>query len=232
MRRPHLGWGFLNLLAMNHSLSIPRRTRFLEMLAVSLTALSKFLFMDYLDWRFPFVAVATVGWLVYVLYRGKKDRSLFKYWGFRTDNFKKALYYLFPFAILTVIACFLIGYFQNSLNLTWHLLPILISYPIWGAIQQFLIMALVAGNLQDGWGNQVPKFWIVGLTALLFSLVHSPNFWLMLGTFLIALFYGTIYLRIRNLYALGLFHGWLGALFYYTVVGSDPFQEIFLKMFA
>ncbi len=31
------------------------------------------------------------------------------------------------------------------------------------------------------------------------------------------------------MYALGLFHGWLGALFYYTIVNQDPFADVFLK---
>ena len=53
----------------------------------------------------------------------------------------------------------------------------------------------------------------------------------MIGTFVLALLYSAVYLRERNLYALGLFHGWLGALFYYTVVGRDPFMEVF-RQFA
>jgi len=44
------------------------------------------------------------------------------------------------------------------------------------------------------------------------------------------LLYGYIYLRSRNVYVLGLFHGWLGGLFFYTVVGRDPFIEIFGKL--
>ena len=53
----------------------------------------------------------------------------------------------------------------------------------------------------------------------------------MIGTFILALLYTTVYLRERNLFALGLFHGWLGALFYYTVVGRDPYMEVF-RQFA
>ncbi len=37
-------------------------------------------------------------------------------------------------------------------------------------------------------------------------------------------------LRIRNVYVLGILHGWLGALFYYTVVDRDPFIEVFGKL--
>jgi membrane protease YdiL (CAAX protease family) len=70
---------------------------------------------------------------------------------------------------------------------------------------------------------------IIGITALLFGFVHYPDLWLMLGTFVLALVYGFVYLRQRNVFVLGLIHGWLGALFYYTVVNRDPFMEVFGK---
>ena len=46
-----------------------------------------------------------------------------------------------------------------------------------------------------------------------------------------AVFYGFVYLRMKDIYVLALFHGWLGGLFYYTVVGRDPFVEMFHKIF-
>ena len=49
----------------------------------------------------------------------------------------------------------------------------------------------------------------------------------MIGTFLLALFYGMVYLKTRNVWVMGILHGWLGALFFYTVVGRDPFAEVF-----
>jgi len=211
---------------------ITDQRRYLEMGAVVLTALGKFVFMDLLNWRFPFVAAAVLGWTIYVLYRKKKEPTSINYWGFRKDTFRGALRFMLPFGLLSIVTFFAIGLYQESLNLTWHILPILISYPIWGTIQQFLIIALVAGNLHDMKSLQARKFVIILVTAVLFSLVHFPSYWLMLGTFLLALFYGYVYLKVKNLYALGLFHGWLGALFYYTVVGSDPFADVFLRLFS
>jgi len=211
---------------------ITDRRRYFEMGAVVLTALGKFLFMDVLNWRFPFVVIAVVGWTIYVFYRKKQEATSMNYWGFRRDTFRSALRFMLPFGILSMIVFFAIGVYQDSINLTWHILPILLSYPIWGTIQQFLIIALVAGNLHDMKSLRINKFIIILLTALLFSLVHFPSYWLMLGTFLLALFYGYVYLKVKNLYALGLFHGWLGAMFYYTVVGSDPFADVFLKLFS
>ena len=95
---------------------------------------------------------------------------------------------------------------------------------------QFLTIALLAGNLKDLKKVKLKKNLIILTTAIVFSAVHCPSLWLMLGTFVLALFYGYIYLKAKNIYALGLFHGWLGALFYYTVVDQDPFADVFLKI--
>ena len=68
---------------------------------------------------------------------------------------------------------------------------------------------------------------IIFVTALLFGSLHYPHYWLILGTFVLALFYGYIYLKARNVYVMGILHGWLGGIFFYTVVGRDPFVEVF-----
>ncbi|HQX31109.1 MAG: CPBP family intramembrane metalloprotease [Flavobacteriales bacterium] len=70
---------------------------------------------------------------------------------------------------------------------------------------------------------------IIVLTATLFSLVHYPFVWLMIPTFVLALVYGYLFLKERNIYVLGFFHGWLGAICFYTIVDRDPFVEIFLR---
>lgn len=210
-------------------ISISDKRRWFEILAVAFTALGKFIFMDALDWRLPFVFCAVLGWGIYIFYRHKTNNGILKYWGFRTDNFNDILKTMLPFGLVSIGICFIIGYFQNTINATWHILPILISYPIWGTIQQFLTIGLIAGNLNDMKKMRLSNFKIIFLTAILFSVVHYPSGWLMLGTFFLAIFYGYVYLKVRNVYAMGLFHGWLGALFYYTVVNRDPFQEVFLK---
>lgn len=214
------------------SIIISDKRRVLEILCVTITAIGKFVFMDFLNFRFPYVAFVVLAWAGYVYYRYKEQPTILKYWGFRTDNLKKGILFLLPFAILSVVSFLIVGYFQKSINLTWHIIPILITYPIWGIIQQFLIMSLIAGNLHAIRSWKVPKVVTILLTAILFSVVHFPNIWLMSGTFVLALFYGFVFLKHGNIYALGIFHGWLGAVFYYTVVGTDPFADIFLKLFA
>ena len=213
------------------SFSISNKRRILEISAVILTAAGKFIFMDYLNWRFPFVAVAIISWVSYIIYRKSKQPGITKYWGFRTDNFKTVLKKVLPIGLLAVITFFGVGFYKGTLNISWHIIPILILYPIWGTIQQFLLIALTAGNLQDMKDQNLKKGIIILLAALLFGAIHHPYLWLMLATFILALFYGWIYLGERNIYVLGLFHGWLGGIFYYTVLERDPFLEMFGGMF-
>lgn len=205
------------------------KVRLLEILAVVLTGAGKFVFMDYLNWRLPFVIAAILSWSLYVRYRYKKDNQVLKDWGFRTDNFKQVLKLVLPFAIVSIVSFLVIGYFQDTLNPTWHIFPLLITYPIWGMVQQFLTIGLVAGNLSTLKSIKLKKGIVILITAILFSLVHYPSVWLLIGTFILALFYGYMYLKSKNLYVLGVFHGWLGALFYYTVLNQDPFADVFLN---
>ncbi len=208
---------------------ISERRRVLEIAGVALTALGKFVFMDALGWRLPFVITAVVLWSVYVYYRYTNEKCILRYWGFRTDNFKTISKYLLPFSIIAVVLFVAIGWYQDTINATWHILPLLITYPIWGSIQQFLTIGLVAGNLYH---MKMKKTVVIVITATLFSAIHYPSIGLMIGTFILALFYGYVYLKIKNIYALGICHGWLGAIFYYTVVNQDPFQDVFLKYLA
>jgi uncharacterized protein len=205
---------------------ISDRRRFLESLFVLVTAAGKFVFMDLLQWRVLFIICTIVGWIFYIYLRWKSNPALLSYWGFRTDNLRTTLFRLMPLAVLALISFLIIGYTRETIQVTWHIIPILIIYPIWGTIQQFLCVGLVTGNLQD-MSRPVPKILNVLITALLFSTLHYPNLWLMAGTFVLAIIYSIVYLRERNLLALGLFHGWLGAIFYYSVVGRDPFSEVF-----
>jgi membrane protease YdiL (CAAX protease family) len=211
--------------------SISNRSRLFEISAVIATAIGKFIFMDYLNWKFPYIIVVILFWIIYVFARKRAMPSIMEYWGFRTDNFKKVMLMILPFGIASSIICIAVGIYSHTLNLTWHILPILLLYPIWGVIQQFLLIALTAGNLQDYKGLNLKKGIIIFLTALLFGLIHYPIPWLMAGTFVLAIFYGIIYFKERNLYSLGIYHGCLGAIFYYTVVGKDPFMETFGTLF-
>jgi len=210
-----------------NNISISNKTRTFEIAAVLITALGKFVFMDYLKWWLPFILTAIVFWTAYLIYRRKRNPDVIRHWGFRTGNFLSVVRTILPFGIFALVVFVCIGFYQDTINITWHIIPILILYPLWGIIQQFLLIALTAGNLSDLKQPTVPKAVIIIVPALLFGLIHYPYTWLMIGSFALALFYAFIYLKQRNIYALGIFHGWLGAFFFYTVVNRDPFVEAF-----
>ncbi len=213
-----------------NSILISNKARSLEISAVILTALGKFVVMDYLNWRLPFIATAIVFWSFYVIYQSKTKPGITKYWGFRTDNFTKVAKIILPFGGLSLVIFLGVGFCQDTIKITWHIIPILILYPIWGIIQQYLLIALTVGNLQDYKNSNFAKGFIVIFSAILFGLIHYPFGWLIAATFILAIFYGLIYLKERNIYALGIFHGWLGGLFYYTVLNRDPFIETFGRL--
>ena len=183
--------------------------------------------MDHLGIKLPFILAVILFWSFYIFRRWKQDRSVLKHWGFRLDNFKEVLVLVLPYALIALGSFFIIGFWQGSLNLKWYILILLIIYPVWGLFQHFLTMALVAGNLAEYKDHSLPTMIPILSASLLFSLIHFPDRFLMIGTFLLALFYAFIYLKKRNLYVLGIFHGFLGSLFYYTVVNRDPFLEVF-----
>ena len=202
-----------------------RDKRIFEIVAVAVTALGKFIFYDLLNQQLTFIILMFLFWGFYISKRIKNQKDILREWGFRLDNFKSIFKIVAPFGVLTLSICFLVGHLQDTININWHLIPILLLYPLFGTLQQFLLMALVAGNLQSL--ERFSKPVIILTSSFLFGIIHYPDWWLVFGTFLLALFYSYIYLKNRNLYVLGIFHGWLGAIFYYTVVNKDPFLEVF-----
>jgi large-conductance mechanosensitive channel len=205
------------------------RHNVIEIALAIITAIGKIIFMDILNWRLPFISIVILGWVIYILWQRKRHPDRLIQWGFRTDNWLGVCKRVLPFAILAIGAFFVIGLANNSIQWTWHIFPILLIYPLWGILQQFLVISLVAGNLQDFNAHKKRSGLIILGASTLFALVHYPHEWLMGGTFLLALFYGYIFLKDHNIYVLGILHGWLGALFFYTVLNRDPFNEVFSK---
>ena len=59
------------------------------------------------------------------------------------------------------------------------------------------------------------------------GVAHVPEWPLVAATFGLGLCLVPIYLRYRNLWALGVAHGWLGTFFYLWILGRDPWLEAF-----
>lgn len=207
--------------------NITDRRRLLEVLAVVLTGIGKFLFMDILQWRLPYIAFACLGWLSYVIYRHQQQKGILGYWGFTLEGFNKTFLQLLPPAIIIAASCWTLGNYWGTNRLNWGILPILLLYPLWGIIQQFLIVGLIGRNLKDLKSIKLSIPMIVGITATVFAVVHYPFLLLIGATFTLAIAYSILYLRGHNLLVLGIYHGWLGGFFFYTMLNRDPWQEVF-----
>lgn len=197
-----------------------------EIFFAVLTGIGKFIFMDLLDLKLTYISLVILGWTVYVLNRMKREKEVFSYWGFRIDNIKKVAKLILPFALISLCALIGIGLIKETMDFPWYILFLFIFYPIWGTIQHFLMIALVAGNISE-LNKKIPRWLIIFISATLFALIHFPDVNLIIGTFFLASFCTHIYLKERNIFALGIFHGILGVLFYYLGTDRDPFIEVF-----
>lgn len=212
---------------MSEKITISNARRTFEIVAVIVTGLGKFLFMDILELRFPYIATACIFWIVYIFLRKKEIPKILNYWGLTFDNFTKTFLELLPLAIILSVVFYFIGNKLGTNILNLNILPILLIYPIWGIIQQFIMIGIFARNLKDSDGIKLPTVGVVLIAATLFAVVHFPFQILVAATFLLAIVYTTLYLKGRNLLVMGIYHGWIGGLFFYTIMERDPFLEVF-----
>ena len=203
-------------------LPISNGKRIFEIGAVVITACGKFLFFDILNAQFWYILIVCLFWVGFSVFRYWQNENVLKYWGFKKEGSKESLKVILPLSIFAVLLFYLYGTLKDGLILNWHIFPTLLLYPIWGIVQQFLILGLVAGNLHDFSGVKIPKSVIILLTSILFAVIHYPFYMLIWGTFALALCYTWIYLQYRNLWVLGIFHGWLGCFYFFFVMERDP----------
>ena len=198
--------------------------RLLEVSAVLATGVVHLVFIELFQAKAWFIGLAILCWAIYIAIRVHNDDSALGYWGFRSVNLKKTSIASSTVAAIAVLAMIPIS--KGRLFFHWHMLPLLMLYPIWGVIQQFLVQAMVVNNLATI-SNRISFRWMVTILAAgLFGLVHIPDLKLMAATFCLGLAFTPVYLSWRNLWPLGVYHGWLGVLYYFWVLGRDPWVEV------
>jgi membrane protease YdiL (CAAX protease family) len=181
-------------------------------------------FENVLHLKLPFLAAAAIGWTVYLVRRLLRDRRLAAEWGLRVDNLPSAAPPILGFFGVGVAGLF-----------AWHLgaggggLPrgawiLFLLYPIWAFLQQFVLQAIVASNLER---LGLARAAVVPIAAALFGLAHAPDWPLAAICAAAGLAWTWIYLRRRHLPLLALTHAWLGALAYSWVLRRDPWGELF-----
>ncbi len=174
-----------------------------------------------------FILGACTFWAAFVVVRARQNRDAFRTWGFRTDNLASAA--IIPAAVFVVAAAGLAVYaaFRGTLRFPPHTLLLFLVYPGWGVIQQFLALGIVVTNLEKVDGLHERKAVVVLVGAILFGLVHVYDARLVVGTTLLELLIIPLFLAYRNVWPLGVLHGWLGGLFYQWALNRDLWAEAF-----
>ena len=195
-----------------------------ELAAVLVLAAGKFVIGDLLGLHVWFAVAAGILGIVYIASRLRHTPGLIESWGFSRSNLKVTFAIVIPITALAVAAALWYGLASGKAIFHWHMIPVLLLYPAWGTGQQFLLVVLVAGNLDRITRGHLSRFFVVLCTALLFSLLHIPVPTLMLITFFMGGFTTALFLRYRSIWALGLFHGLFATGIYYFVLGEDPLR--------
>ncbi|GJL66396.1 MAG: hypothetical protein NPIRA05_13670 [Nitrospirales bacterium] len=173
-----------------------------------------------------FIVLASISWMTYVGWRVWQSPDHWRRWGFRTDNLKAALIWPTIVFIIAMVGMLVLAFSDGRELWSTHIPVLLLLYPIWGVLQQFLVQALGVSNIVKLF-PKVSSWGVVLLGACLFSVVHVPEWWLMLATWSLGCVFIPSYLQHRNLWILGVYHGWLGTFFYLWVLNQDPWIAAF-----
>ena len=190
------------------------------------TALLKFILMDWFGLRAFCIVGISVFWAGNIYYRLRENGTILHLWGFRKKHFYSTLLTLTPFMLISIIISLIYSHYSNHQLLTWHIIPIFLLYPLWGIIQQFLMLAIVFRYLTSSWEKKVNLNVIVLLVSALFSFIHYPSLFLMAFTFFMELAFIVVYLKWRNLWAIGIAHGWIATFLLYFVIERDLWLEL------
>jgi hypothetical protein len=199
----------------------------LALLAAAATAAVHFAVGTRRPGSFLFIASACLFWAVFITVRARQNKNALRAWGFRVDNLAQAV--TLPAVVFALAATGFAAYAWRCGTFRWpsHWLLLFLVYPVWGVIQQFLMLGVVVSNLERIRGLGHYKALIVLPAAALFGLLHVYDARLVMATFLLELVIIPLYMRQRNLWPLGALHGWLGALFYLWVLDRDLLAEVF-----
>lgn len=138
--------------------------------------------------------------------RGETAREI----GWRVDNFFGAARLLILPMVGLGILILLVGWLSRGLRSDkLQLWQWVVWLPVWGLIQQYVLQGFINRRAQLLWGRGARS---VLLVAFVFALLHLPNPWLSVATFIGGAVWAAVYQRIPNLPALALSHALMSLL--------------------
>lgn len=196
----------------------------IELAAVLLLAASKFVFGDVMEQHVWFALIGGSICILYILLRIRYSPGLIRTWGFSGENLRSSLNFAIPVTLVATAGAVFYGVMSGTALWRWNMSLLLLLYPAWGVVQQYLLVVLTAGNVDRITRGRWPRFFIILPTALLFALVHIPVPVLMGAAFFMGCFTTTLFLHYRDIWGPGIFHGIVATALYYFVLGQDPLQ--------
>jgi hypothetical protein len=170
----------------------------------------------------PFIAGATVVWAVWVACKIRVPGQATA-WGMRTDTLAPSASANGALLVLASAGMVAFGVAHGRGSPPGGFFILLALYPVWGLVQQFLLCAIVARDLERVTGSRAAA---VAIGAFLFGLVHAPD-WVLCGlTAAAGVFWTACFLRWPNLWVHGVVHGWLGGMAYWFVLGKDAWGDL------
>ncbi len=164
------------------------------------------------------VAAGVVLWIVVLAAHLRADRGALRGWGLRADTLGRAAVPALLVGVPLLAAMAGWGAAAGRFPPPRGFVLILLLYPVWGVVQQFLLEAILWSNL----AARLPRGAAQPLAAALFALSHLPDWPLAALTFPFALLTIEHYRRWPNLWVLGVAQGLLGTFAYYFLLGRNP----------
>jgi hypothetical protein len=174
------------------------------------------LYIWWLRFRYPYAWIAILALLIASHLRKREGlRKLGFWWNMPRDSAR--LWVVLWSIAMGILASGLI--FHSIRQVSWQGACLsLLLYCIWGLFQQYVLN----GYFVNRFSGLLPDHTrgVPILAGICFSLVHSPNWFLMMVTLAGGYVCARVYLQHRNLYFLGLAHGVIGFLIYLVVPDS------------
>lgn len=164
------------------------------------------------------IVVIVAAWVAYLVYLLARDRPRLSVMGFQRAGLVASTRVSAALLVLACAGMAAWGITHETFRFSPNMLILLALYPAYGLVQQWLIQGVVARQLSQ----RVPAWATVLMTAIIFGLLHVPDTLAAIATFVLGLALTPIYLRHRNVWALGVVHGWLAIPMYFWIAGVDP----------